>query len=324
MLCIMCLLQKPRRRSGGEHVFPYGIGGSFTIDRVCEDCDNHRGNDADAGLIKQEDIEERRIGLGLRGRNGSVPDPVGVAIRRPHPHPERPDERVKVSRATDGTMSIESVTFIDFQVIDHAGALREIRATDNTVVNPRDNDTLPQRVRSALKKRGVTDEKTVEDVIRGFIASLETHHESVLVPVPIRKNRRGHQRGLLKIAYEMAWYWLGDTWLEDATAVAMREVLNGDMTQADRISGDADVDVSGLLTVMGVDAARTHMALIYIYANRLTVAVRLLDAHCVAFFVSDTPANYAMPNHDIILLDAVDRTTRHASLETVSREASAP
>jgi len=318
ILCIMCMFQKPRRNSGGEHVFPYGIGGSFTIDRVCEDCDNARGNDTDALLMKQEDIEARRVTLRLRGHNGSMPDPIAEAIRRPLPHPERPSERLKISRTADGASTVESVTHIDFHVIRHPDNQYEIRATEDTVVNPRDNDTVAHRARSALKKRGVTNETVLDEGVRGFLASLETQHESVLVAVPIRKNRTGHQRGLLKIAYEMAWFWLRDSWLSDPTAIAMREVLNGDMTNAACIEGNANVEMSGLLAAMGIDATRTHMAMLYLHSNRLTLTVRLWDTHSVAFFVSDTPENYTCPLHNIILLDTISRTNRHFSFATIS------
>lgn len=40
MLCIICMEMKPQRACGGEHVISYALGGSLTIDRVCEDCDN--------------------------------------------------------------------------------------------------------------------------------------------------------------------------------------------------------------------------------------------------------------------------------------------
>jgi len=58
------MLEKTERTSGGEHVFAYGIGGAFTIDRVCLDCDNRLGNVADAPLQEQYVLEQNRFPVG--------------------------------------------------------------------------------------------------------------------------------------------------------------------------------------------------------------------------------------------------------------------
>ena len=73
MLCIICMAMKPKRTSGSEHVIPYALGGSFTIRRVCLDCDNRLGNIADAGLINLSTIERRRHELQLSGQRGAIP-----------------------------------------------------------------------------------------------------------------------------------------------------------------------------------------------------------------------------------------------------------
>ena len=83
MHCIICRQEKPERTGQGEHVIPLSLGGSWTIDRVCEDCDNKMGTRWDAGLAKLAVIEDRRLEFGLVGHSGRLPNPIRDGLARP-------------------------------------------------------------------------------------------------------------------------------------------------------------------------------------------------------------------------------------------------
>jgi len=312
VLCIICLKDKPERTGSGEHVFPYGLGGSFTIHRVCETCDNRLGDFADGPLQKQYDLLQRRIELGLKGHRGSVPDPVGDAIKKPIPHPTERGLMVRVIREPDGETRLESVTKSDFIITyKDDGSLQSIGPSPDTVVAPKDNDRIPMLVRSALRKRDVRDEAIIAEVTKQFIASLETSNSDIVVAVDVPMNRGGHQMGLLKIAYEMAWYWLGDEWLDDSIAAAMRSWLNDGVPSGPAIQLNSSMDVNGMLRSINIAPDSHHFAFIVTLSGQPMVVIGMLGVHILGVRVSEKA--YPIPQNDALLLDAVGRMSNETS-----------
>jgi len=313
MLCIFCMLEKPERKSG-EHIFPVGIGGAFTVKRVCQHCDSRLGNFADSPLQRQFDVEQRRIEFKLRGHRGTVPDPVAEAIKRPLPHPTEPGQRIRIRRADDGSTTIESVTHIEYETGIENGR-RWIKATSNTVINPRDSDSVPILSRSALRKIGILDEAVVEAVTRDLIESLETHNQSITVAVPVPMRKGGHQLGLLKIAYELAWLWLGDLWLEDPTARAMRRILAGDTTASGDVTLNASMDLGEILEIAGLNPRTTHIAFLSPAFGRLMLTIRLFDAHTIGVIVTDDPRKYRLYTENVLVNDTTARQAYQCTME---------
>jgi hypothetical protein len=99
----MRLEEKP---PSDEHLIPTALGGALIIDRVCKDCNDKFGQQADAGLEKQYQIEQRRIEHGLKGQSGSLPDPsrrlLGILF------PGRATRTIKLVRREPGTSKLES------------------------------------------------------------------------------------------------------------------------------------------------------------------------------------------------------------------------
>lgn len=312
MLCIICLKDKPERTGAGEHVFPYGLGGSYTIQRVCETCDNRLGDFADGPLQKQFDLLKRRVELGLKGHRRTVPDPIGDAIKKPVQHPTEPGQRVRVIREPDGSTRLEAVTKIDFVVTFKDGRVQYISPTDDTVVSPKDNDRAEILVRSALKKRGVRDEAILAEYIPQFIASLETSNSDIVVSVPVAINPSGHQMGLLKIAYEMAWVWLGDGWLHDPAAIAMRSWLNENGSSGTQLILNDSMDVYGMLRAIGIAPESHHFAFIISVSGQPMIVIGMLGVHKLGVRVSEK--THEMPERDALLIDAVGRKSITTSL----------
>jgi HNH endonuclease len=71
MICIFCLKEKGPSK---EHVFPEGIGGSLTIDRVCKDCNDELGAKVDAPLVNHPFTAMARSQLGITGKRDDAPD----------------------------------------------------------------------------------------------------------------------------------------------------------------------------------------------------------------------------------------------------------
>jgi hypothetical protein len=245
--CIICLEGKPARADGtGEHVVSKALGGSFTITSVCEDCDNRLGGTADAWLAGHVSILQRRQQLNLRGHRGTVPDPVMQALKKPHPvegedglmarlrqDPETgasrmvTDPRVElaVSRSADGSVTV-----------DLEASAFKLAAEDRHLAE--------KLVKKALRRKGVAEPAVVEELWTQLEARLIENEGVIQGIATIRLRTGGHHLGVAKIAYEMAWRWLGDAWLDDPTSVPLRQALNGDASALARAQGFLHDDVN--------------------------------------------------------------------------------
>lgn len=311
MLCIVCLNEKA---PGAEHVIPYAIGGSFTISRVCTECDNALGKRADAGLTKQFQMVERREELKLRGHRGTVPDPIAAALRKPVSLDNNPDHRVIVEKdAAPGEYRTRTAPRVEFEVEEHPGKLYRIELK-KFFVDGQDSDKAEMLVRSGLRKAGLKDTAIHDKVWAQLAPTLELSEErDASVTVPIVQNLGGHQLGMVKIAYETAWHWLGESWLDDPTAHAMRAGLRkkpGAMREVlVRVQEPYET-----LSLPGYDVRKTHLVFIIGGRGNGVVSVRIMDVFSVLFLVTQQVARYAPPSKNAILMDAVNRTHREGSL----------
>lgn len=305
MLCIICMTMKPRRTRGGEHVIPYALGGSFTIDRVCLDCDNRLGNVADAGLINISAIEQRRSELKLAGHNGVVPDPEAKLRKVPLVSQADPKHRIReVIDADTGETTMQTVSTVEFKVTRmDDGTLIE---PGHIYIDPADRDKAEMLAASALKKARIRDEELVKRLSAEFAANLETVEGFAVFSKRVEIKTGGHQNGFLKIAYEFAWYWLGDSWLYSPDAIAMREMLAG-KEPSTPIRGKIYDDPNLGVVAIGGDPRVVHVAYVYQFEGQLLVMMRIFDLFTVGFAVAAEAHQYHVPYLNAIVMQNVER-----------------
>jgi hypothetical protein len=102
---------------------------------------------------------------------------------------------------------------VEFEVQSMPTGMYRIQAT-KFHLNSRETKT-EQIVKRAPRRAGLVDEKAVNKFWNLFAPSPTQCTERVALKSTVKTNLSGHRLGVLKIAYEMAWHWLGDTWLND-------------------------------------------------------------------------------------------------------------
>jgi hypothetical protein len=305
MLCIICMKMKPRRTSGGEHVIPYAMGGSFTIRRVCLDCDNRLGNTADAGLINLSSIEQRRVELELAGHRGEPPHPLRSAMKTRLTSAADPMLRVKLRPGSQpGEIVGRTLPYVEFDVqrFPEGTLIQPARV----YIDPTDVDKAEALAAQALRVAGISDDSAVKRMAREFADSLQHVEETHLFKQTIEVRVGGHEDGLLKIAYELAWYWLGDSWLDDPAAVAMRDKLNGRVPSGPirgKIYDDANVGV----VAMEGDPRVVHVGYVYPVDGQMVLFVRIFDLMTVGFAVTADASKYTVPEKNAIVMQNVER-----------------
>jgi len=309
----MCLQDKSPSR---EHVIPLAIGGALVIDRVCKDCNGSFGQAADAGLIRQHEMAVRRAELNLKGQSGTVPDPFRDALRQPVGVGQNGNHKVILRRKTTGELDARTIPDVVFEVQKLPGGFY-VR-NERCFIDARERDANKEKIiEDALQKAGLTGDQQIQEAFEKFSSTLVEEQEQTIFQPVIAANMGGHQLGVLKIAYEMAWYWLGDSWLDDPQAAVMRSALRGEapLMQA------ALFDPASFF-LDAYHSKRNHLIFVFEGKGRLMIVVRLLDVFAVGFVLTDTPKQYTMPATDVLINDAVAKEIQFTSLAEITGKTS--
>ena len=311
IFCIYCF-SPDIIRTQGDHVIPKSIGGSFTVLNVCVKCDSLISNRCDSPLANQPEIRAFRIKFGLKGQNGNVPHELDPILNQTHSLTNDTEVKVRLRKNNNGEIESKlSPNIIVNQMVDELGNTGFEIDLASWRLDPRDAPMLPKLLKSAFKKAGLLDEEKIQAAIEGITKSLETVSHEGRVEASVAQHPYSHRAGILKIAYEMAWYWLGDSWLNDEAAIKIRcAVLSGD-GKADgieafsyRMSDVPDfAENASTLHVVGIEFSR----------NSITINIKLFSAIFEGVVVSHDPSRYEIPATDVLLSHALERTFKLVS-----------
>jgi hypothetical protein len=310
MRCIFCLQERPPTV---EHVFPLAIGGRMTFDRVCKSCNSLLGSRVDAALSDFFPIRQRRAELGLAGNSEVPPLPfdmlLGVATLA-----SDPDRRIqtKYDRVTGK---------LDHRVLHHAAnvVLPDGRKVRQISIDARDKDQIPKIIQRERKRHGMPPMPTEELAIE---VAKWTQNVTTTSPIPIRKDLNISfaflRHAMMKIAYELAFLWLGETYLDDPIAGQLRTAIcSPDVASTDGIPGYVG-EVKGCIGFPFWTAHPAHH-LAYAYNllnNQIILGVRIFDIQAAVLVVSNEPTRYLQGPNDplrFVTINSVNGDMRNTS-----------
>jgi hypothetical protein len=311
MRCIFCLLERPPSL---EHVFPLAIGGRLTIDRVCHSCNSMLGSRVDSALSDFFPIRQRRAELGLAGNSATAPTPfemlLGVATLA-----SQPERRIETRyNPTTGKL--------DHRLLHHAAdiVMPDGKKVRQISIDARDKDQVPKIIQRERKRHGMPplppDELAIE-------VAKATQNINTMSPIPIRKDLSISfaflRHAMMKIAYELAFLWLGESYLNDPLAEQLRTAICApDLRSTDGIPGY----VGESKNCKPLEFWESHPAHHLAYANTLldrqiVVAVRIFDIQAAVLVVSNEPARYLqLPNDPklrFMVINSVNGEMRNTS-----------
>ena len=285
MKCIFCMNE---RAPSDEHIFPLGIGGSLTIDRVCRECNSEIGSRVDSALTDNFLIRVRRAQLGLAGNSGKPPTIyehlLGVGT---------------LSGDNEGNVHIkfnEETRKLDIRAIPH---LKDVSAESGVVsrqiiVDVRDRGKIPKIIQRERKRYGLpplSDDELAEEVNRATQTVTTIVNPQVQLKFSI--NFAFLRHAMIKIAYELAFLWLGEDYLDDPLAAVLRSaILSPDATATDGLAAfigiPEECDAFKLWQAHGAH----HIACSSVVDNGICVAVRIFDIYAAVVMVSNHAGRY--------------------------------
>lgn len=316
MVCIWCLLERPER-AGREHVVAKAMGGSFTIPRVCLRCDNSLGAFADDPLIGHFAMLVKRASLGLKGQRGVAPDVMATLLARTGTATDDSTFRVDIrASSAERTFGLRVRPRVDVDVkIDGDNISVAVNALRVDASEPKGAESL---FKAVVRGKGVTNEETLDTLWRAVAPHVVDISERRSIDIPFEYRTEGHRAGLVKIAYELAWHWLGDSWLDDPIAAEMRRCTLAGEDGSPLLLGtvrDADEIRASRLQVR--DGDRRSVAVLLPYSRGYAVMLRLLNVFEALLFVAEDASAYRHPERDALVMDAVARTNFETNFQAL-------
>lgn len=312
MRCIFCLGERPPSL---EHVFPLAIGGRLTTDRVCEWCNSMLGARVDSALGDFLPIRQRRAELKLAGNSATPPNPVEILLGVAALAGDA-EQRIQTRyNASTGKLEHRLLHQAANVVLPDGTKIRQIS------IDARDKNQIPKIIQRERKRRGMPpllpDELAIE-------VAKAAQNVSTISPIPIRKDLSFSfaflRHAMMKIAYELAFLWLGETYLDDPVAHQLRTAIcSPDVASTDQIPGYiGEAKGCRVFEMFWTPHPAHHLA----YAttlldSQIVLAVRIFDIQAAVLVVSNDPARYLQgpsdPKLRFVAVNSVNGEMRNSS-----------
>jgi hypothetical protein len=228
MRCIFCSAERPPSL---EHIFSLAIGGTITTDRVCAGCNSVLGSRVDAALNDFLPVRTRRAELGLAGHGGEPPLMFEILLGdQKLIGPEANRIRTSLDKAT-GKLDHRQL-YHDADVVTPDG-----KKARQITLDERDKDQIPKIIQRERKRHGLPPLSAEELAAEASQFTVTTVNNPV-VKVDISVSFAFLRHAMMKIAYELAFRWLGESYLADPLAAELREaILKDDQDSTDALAG---------------------------------------------------------------------------------------
>ncbi len=310
MRCIFCLEDRP---PSDEHVFPLAIGGSLHTDRVCLACNSILGDAVDAPLCNHVLIVVRRAQLKLAGNSDTIPDAL-KALFRIGTLVGDPTKRLQVRKnAETGKLDLRMLYHATETELGAGVKQRQI------VIDAKDAGQLGTIIQRERKRAGFEPlspnnlKAQVELILATGIQTIEKpelHHQ-------IKMDLAEFRKGLLKIAYELAFLWLGESYIDDPMAARLRDViLSRSDEQAARLRGTITLGCDIPPVALWAHDKDCHVAYDLVTGNDIAVCLKIFDVFAAVVIVSEQKDRYVKGPFDamrFIQLDPVLGSNRQCS-----------
>ena len=310
MICIFCSKEQPPSL---EHIFPLAIGGTITTDRVCGPCNSELGSRVDGALNNFLPIRTRRAQLGLAGNAGEAPglfeilEGEGTLVGS-----DGGRIQTKFNKAT-GKLDHRLLYQAADVVTPDGKKLRQIS------LDARDKGQLPKIIQRERKRQGLPALSSEQ------LAVAASNYTTRAIENPlVRRNPVVSfaylRHAMFKIAYELAFRWLGEQYLDDPLAHALRSaIIDPDLASTDGLIGYVgDIKECAPLGGFWTPHEARHLAYASNVTNKLFVGVRVFDLYGAVVKVSEDARRYIQGRADaeklrFLVIDSVSRRTHETS-----------
>jgi hypothetical protein len=305
MRCIFCLNPDPPSGFSDEHVFPEAVGGTLVVRFVCKECNSRLGHSVDTTVTNHTLIGIARKALGIAGKSGSIPNPLERAVMEADS-----SHKVRFDFAKRSPESIYTIPFVQRTQTGPGRGNLSVR------IDATDADQLGNIVNRALARAGAppVSAQEIEELKKNVV-----RQEQPRLSIPVSLDLSQYRRGLMKIVYELACYWIGESYVDDPMAGLLRqftfdESLPFDPSQRYPIRGTMRMSPKEPFMPFWPDE-RDHLIALMLNRGDLGIHVSVLGVLDACVAITDSPEKYAHCEQRFISIDPRTGLTRESTFE---------
>jgi len=271
--CIIC--RKEKNDLTDEHVIPDALGGYYHIYTVCKICNSKLGSYVDTKLINHLFSIFQRYSIGLKGKNGHIPNPFSGTYTLKN------DEEQKVRLEQD-----ENGVFVPYLIMSPPKVIKENDKTTITIkIDSRDKNKLPSIIKKIAKRNNLN----IENIQIDTDLDKFSHRFRPEILVKTSVDLEEFKIGLLKIAYEFAVDSIPEYYNDENAILISKDLENCQITNNDLFIGSGfEKDMFNSLKFMLNIGSNKHylvlcptkefglICMIYL-SNTFSIAIKLSD-----------------------------------------------
>lgn len=252
----------------------------MTFNRVCRDCNSTLGESVDTHLTNHPLIVVQRAMLGLAGNSGKIPDPFKALFGEGTLRGSA-KRRVRAYSAPDGTMIAHLLHHVQEFIGEDGLRYR------NTSIDMRDAKQLHTIITRQRARDGAPplNEAEMATAVTGILADREIIAEPT-VEGAAEIDFKMYRFGVLKIAYELAFRWVGERFLDSEPARQLRDLIAGKTEY--ELDDPKRVVRFGLNQLLRLWPDDDHLALCMRASGRLVIVIRIFRTISAVVDLGDT------------------------------------
>ena len=299
MRCIICGKERENSLFSVEHIFPDAIGGCLTIENVCKDCNDNLGRKVDCGLTEDFLVKLARYAHKIPNKQGEIISPFL------HLREEATNRRV------DLTIDKKTGEPKKPYVFPSPTQFDKKTGTLSFSLDVKDRNKAKDIVRKYAKRNNLPT--PMEENLQDMLDNATVCSERPLLSEKVEFNPYAVGKGMLKIVYEMAYYWLKDSYLSDPIAKEFRRYLLDENMNEPHIRGSLNVGLN-VFKKLPHDVCKdsSHAAFLMQEGESIYAVARVFDCYEMRACISESATKYEMTDDDMpyIILDAVKRVKK--------------
>lgn len=287
MNCIICIKENPITNSNPysrEHIFPEAIGGSLILEnKVCKKCNSQLGAYIDHPLVNHPLIKISRNILGIKDKKGFLPQPLEQFV-------DSVGRRCVISQGKTEEFSVKTYP------------IKKPGATENQFIyipGDEDKSKIIEAINKLLKRnrQAELNEESIAEIYE-----MRGSEEILTANTSLEIDIIEYQRGIIKIVYELAAYWLGENYLYDPTAVKIRQCIrypsipfgtSNEHWSNIQIEGQiTNYDNPNLAIPFFDNGKNSHIAFLMKVGNRIGCWIKIFNVFKGVILVSENPEYY--------------------------------
>lgn len=296
--CIICRKNKDNKHFNIEHIIPESIGNKkLTINAVCEECNSRLGTKVDPAITNNFLSELARYTDQIKGKSGSIPFPFKNGTT---------EDGRKIQSNSNGEISFTPK-------VEHDEENNKIRVSASST------DEAIKIIKKKMKRlnQPPLSDLQLQEVIK--TAKIKNEHPSINIQKTEDINKINI--GILKIAYEFAYYLIGTKYLKDPQGKKIASIFNDYI-----YNNKNNFSINQYLTSLKKDENQKHLSIIknlgkdifnnknihYIKAiktnNELLIDIILFSS--IRMIVSVSYADYNFEKHGYLINPKDGQMTR--------------